>query len=89
MLDLATEMRHLAKADRDIVEGERRVAQQSELIEHMRRGSAHDLTEAERLLEILKDTLQAWREHRSIIVRTIADMESGALPSGLAPEPSL
>lgn len=81
MVDLATEKEHLAKADRDIAEGETRVARQAELIEHMRTGSGHGVWEAERLLETLKGTLQAWRDHRSAILRTIAGMEKGALPA--------
>lgn len=87
-MDLATERKHLAKSERDIAEGERRIAQQTELLEQLHRKGAHDVTEAERLLETLKDTLEAWRDHHAIIVRTIADMESGALPSRPAPKPS-
>ena len=89
MIDLATEKETLAKADRDVAEGERRVAQQAELIEHMRsRGSPHDVTAAEGLLRTLQETLQSWRDHRATIIRTIADMEAGRLPGGPASEPA-
>ena len=80
MLDLATEREHLAKADRDIAEGQERISRQVELIERLRDGG-HDLSDAERLLETLQQTLQAWQDHRDEIARTIARLESEALGS--------
>lgn len=78
MLDLATEREHLAKADRDIAEGEERIRRQAELIERLREGG-HSLSEAERLLATLTQTLQLWRDHRDEILRTIARLESRRL----------
>lgn len=78
MLDLATEREHLAKADRDIAEGEERISRQAELIERLREGG-HSLSEAEGLLATLTQTLQLWRDHRDEILRTIARLESRRL----------
>lgn len=88
MADLAMEKEHLAKADRDIAEGERRVAQQAELIEHMRDKGVHGVPEAEGLLRTLRETLQAWRSHRENILKTIARIERGEFGSTPAAEPS-
>ena len=81
MLDLATEREHLAKADRDIAEGEARISHQVELIERLRE-QGHDLSNAKGLLSTLEQTLQAWRDHRDEIIRTIARLESGGMEPG-------
>ena len=86
MRDLDMEQAHLVKADRHIAEGERRVAQQVELVDRARRDSRADSSGAEQLLETLTQTLQTWRDHRATILRTIADIRSGALPSASIPE---
>ena len=80
MLDLATEREHLAKAERDIAEGEERISRQAQLIERLREGG-HSLSEAQALLATLTQTLQTWRDHRDEILRTIARLESEALSS--------
>ena len=77
MLDLATEKEHLAKAESDIAEGERRITQQTELIERLRRDD-HNVGEAETLLETLRQTLRTWQDHRDLILVTIARLEGGA-----------
>jgi len=76
MSDIETEKRHLAKADCDIAEGEKRIRDQVELIARLR-DRGHSVSNAERLLETLRQTLQAWQHHRDEIVRTIARLESG------------
>ena len=82
MLDLATEREHLAKADHDIAEGEAGISHQVELIDRLRE-QGHDLSGAKGLLLTLEQTLQAWRDHREEILRTIARLESGELgPTG-------
>jgi cyclopropane fatty-acyl-phospholipid synthase-like methyltransferase len=73
-LDLQTEREHLAKAERDINEGEARIARQAELLRYMR-DAGQDVSQAETLLENLKKTLQIWKEHRDEILRTIARLE--------------
>jgi flagellar motility protein MotE (MotC chaperone) len=87
MLDLATEREHLAKADRDIAEGEARISHQVELIERLREGG-HSVSDAERLLTTLQQTLETWQNHREEILRTIARLERGELGSpGGSPVP--
>lgn len=77
MLNLAEERRVLAKAERDIAEGEARISRQAALLERLRRGG-RDVARAEALLETLRQTLRAWQAHRAEILRTIARLESEA-----------
>ena len=81
MLDLAMEKEHLAKADRDIAEGEKRIARQTALIEHKRTAGIPGLAEAEALLGTLEDTMRIWRSHRATILRTIEEIETGKIGS--------
>ncbi len=74
MQDSATEFEHLAKAERDIADGERRVTAQMLVVERLR-GAGHDARESERLLLNLQQTLGAWRDHREVILRAIARLE--------------
>ena len=74
MLDLATEKTHLAKAELDITEGEDRVTHQAGLVERLR-VAGQDVAVAERLLSTLRQTLLAWKDHRNIILMTIARLE--------------
>lgn len=74
MLTLAEEREHLAKANRDIGEGERRVAAQQALIVRLRQ-EGHPVEQAERLLTTLRETLAAWIGHREEIARMIARLE--------------
>ena len=85
MSDLATERRHLAKAERDLVEGEDRIARQAGLVEQLR-GHGRDTAGAEALLETLRRTLEAWRDHRDTILRTVARLEGA--PAGPSAEAS-
>jgi len=71
MADLGKEKADLAKADRDITEGEKRVAKQILEVERLRR-MGHNTTEAERSLKIYRETLRVWREHRALIEESIA-----------------
>ena len=77
MLDIATERAHLAKAERDLVAGEARIARQAALVERLRPGG-EGVEAAEALLETLRQSLLGWRAHRDEILRTIARLESGA-----------
>jgi len=70
MPEPALEREHLAKAERDIAEGESRVTRQMLLIERMRQ-DGHDTAEAEKLLLTLEDTLAAWQAHREEILREL------------------
>jgi hypothetical protein len=87
MADLAMEKGHLAQADRHVIEGERRIAQQTELVEHIRQKGAYGAAEAERLLQTLRETLETWRSHRENIVEAIARLE-GEIASKPAPKPA-
>ena len=71
MPDIAMERAHLAQADRDIRDGERRVLRQAELVAHLR-ARGQNSAEAETLLRVLRDTLQVWQAHRHQILRMLA-----------------
>lgn len=71
---LAIERDHLAAAQRDVLQGEQRVAEQVELLERLKRGG-HDTAQALAFLEALEQTLSAWREHREQICLAIARLE--------------
>jgi hypothetical protein len=68
---LDTERRHLIKADRDIEEGLQRIRDQEERIRELSAGG-HDAGQAERLVEVLKQTLTEWLRHRILIEQRIS-----------------
>ena len=70
MTDPNVEREHLAKAERDIAEGERRITKQTLLIEKLRE-DGHDVAEAEKLLQTLQETLTEWEAHRDEILREL------------------
>ncbi len=74
MANLTIEREHLAKADQDIAEGERRITAQALLIERLREYK-HEARDAEALLLTLRQTLEAWKAHRDEILRVIARLE--------------
>jgi len=74
MSDIAKEREDLAKVDLDIAEGERRVNEQIALIERLAE-HGHDVTEAKKLLQNYETTLEAWREHRHLIIEEIERLE--------------
>ena len=78
-MDLATEKAHLAQAERDIAQGEQRITRQMLLIDRMRRGG-HDVSEAEKLLQMLRDTMAVWQTHREDILMELARIAAGAKP---------
>ncbi|WP_114948706.1 hypothetical protein [Microvirga calopogonii] len=71
MPNVQHEREHLAKADRDIADGERRVAQQIILIEQMRKDGQNTAL-AEEFLRNLEQTLEQWHAHRRLILDAIA-----------------
>lgn len=79
MAELATEREHLAKADRDIAAGERRIADHMLLIERLR-DAGHETAGAEDLLVTLRQSLAVWRDHRVEILRRIEHLERTARP---------
>ncbi|WP_414473117.1 hypothetical protein [Microvirga sp. M2] len=74
MADPVAEREHLARAERDIAEGERRVTRQTLLVEELRR-DGRDTGEAERHLLILQETLASWYSHRDLILQELARHE--------------
>jgi hypothetical protein len=88
VIDLAMEMQHLARADRDIAEGERRIADQGALIDRMRNERIVGVAEAEALLGQLKATLETWRNHRDSILSTIDFIKTGVFSSPAVSNPS-
>jgi hypothetical protein len=64
------EVRDLRKAERDIVEGERRLSEQLLVIAHLE-ADGHDTAAALSLLRPFEASLTAWREHRDGIQRLI------------------
>ncbi|WP_262273638.1 hypothetical protein [Microvirga yunnanensis] len=70
MTNLQQEREHLVLADRHIVEGRRRVADQTKLVETMAR-NGQDTVMAARLLRTFEETLEAWLAHRRNILRAL------------------
>jgi len=78
MTDLQQERDELIQADRHLAEGERRIAEQIQLIEWMTR-HGYDTIVAKDLLRLLEETLTIWKQHRQLILDAIARYEcSGA-----------
>jgi hypothetical protein len=71
MPEAAKERADLDKADRDIRDGEERVAQQMRLLAELRR-DGHDTAEAEKLLWTLQQSLETWKAHRDTIRKLLA-----------------
>ena len=74
MSSLAVERANLAKSDLDIAEGERRIQDQTCLVERLRRNGAATDT-AEQLLHNLQQTLTVWKTHRDLILQEIKRLE--------------
>lgn len=72
--DLAHERHELEKAERDLVEGDQRVARQREIINRLS-SHGHDTSQAIALLANLEQMLHQWRLHRDAIVWHIATLE--------------
>jgi hypothetical protein len=70
MFDLERECDALAKADRDIAEGQRRIAEQKALIASMI-GQGLETSLAEELLRTLEQTLYEWKIHQQLIREAI------------------
>ncbi|WP_376091676.1 hypothetical protein ACE7GA_22185 [Roseomonas sp. CCTCC AB2023176] len=75
MTDLPTERRHLAKAERDVADGKARIMRQADLVGRLR-AEGRDVAQAEALLSTMRQSLEAWQDHREEILRTIARLES-------------
>ncbi|MCK1359701.1 hypothetical protein [Bradyrhizobium sp. 199] len=71
---LDAEQRVLVKADRDIEEGWQRIRKQEDRVLELRAGG-HDISQAQQLAEVLKQTLAEWERHRVLIVQRIAYLQ--------------
>ncbi|WFU44230.1 hypothetical protein QA640_18340 [Bradyrhizobium sp. CB82] len=67
---LNAEQRLLVKADRDIEEGWLRLRNQEDLVRELRT-DGHDTRQAERLVELLQQTLVEWERHRTLIEQRV------------------
>ncbi len=67
---LNSEQRLLVKADRDIEEGWQRIRDQEDRVRELTSGG-HDTRQAERLVDLLKQTLVEWERHRTLIAQRV------------------
>ncbi|MBB4367301.1 hypothetical protein GGD63_000070 [Bradyrhizobium sp. cir1] len=67
---LLNEQRLLAKADLDIEEGWRRIHKQEDRVRDLQAGG-YDSGQAERLVDLLKQTLVEWERHRTLIIQRV------------------
>ena len=72
--ELRSERAVLTKAEIDIEEGWRRLRNQQDLLDWLQK-AGHDTKQAERLVDLLKQTLIEWERHRSLIVQRVAYLE--------------
>lgn len=67
---LDAEQRLLVKAGQDIEEGWQRIRNQEDRVRELMAGG-HDTRQAERLVELLKQTLIQWERHRVLIEQRV------------------
>lgn len=71
---LKAEKTLLVKAERDIEEGWRRLRNQQQLLSDLQAGG-HDSRLAERLVQLLRETLIEWERHRVLIEERVSYLE--------------
>ncbi|WP_114945418.1 hypothetical protein [Microvirga calopogonii] len=86
MTNLQQERDELIQADRHLAEGERRIAEQIDLIQWMNK-HGYDTIVAQDLLRLLEETLTIWKEHRQLIMTAIARHELSELERPRNPSP--
>ena len=67
---LDTEQNLLVKADKDIEEGWKRIRDQEDRVRELMAGG-HDTRQAERLVNLLKQTVVEWERHRVLIEQRV------------------
>lgn len=67
---LDAEQNLLVKADRDIDEGWQRIRDQEDRVRGLMSGG-HNTRQAERLVELLRQTLTEWERHRVLIEQRV------------------
>jgi hypothetical protein len=76
---LRAEKALLVKADKDIEDGLKRLRHQKDLVLELQAGG-HDIRQAERLVELMKDSLIEWERHRILIIDRVAYLEKMVEP---------
>jgi hypothetical protein len=71
---LRVEKALLVKADNDIEAGWKRLRDQRDLLSALR-ADGHDIVQAERLVQLLQDTLVQWERHRTLIEERVNYLE--------------
>jgi hypothetical protein len=74
---LKAEKTLLVKAEKDIEEGWQRLRSQQQLLADLQAGG-HDSRQAERLVQLLRETLIEWERHRVLIEERVAYLERQA-----------
>ena len=67
---LDAEQRLLARADKDIEEGWQRIRDQEDRVQELM-AAGHDTRQAERLVDLLRQTLTEWERHRVLIAERV------------------
>jgi septal ring factor EnvC (AmiA/AmiB activator) len=75
--ELLEEQKQLAKAEADIEQGWHRLRGQQDLFSELQR-TGSDCREAGRLVQLMKQTLMEWEQHRKLIEQRIAYLEKEA-----------
>jgi len=78
-LELEGKKRLLVKADADIEAGMARIRNQRDLLSSLEAAGANS-REAERLVDLMEQTLVEWQRHRALIEQRIAHLEHEVLP---------
>ena len=81
---LSTEKALLVKADSDLEQGWRRLRNQELLLSELH-AAGHDSRQAERLVQLLQQTLVQWERHRALIVERVNYLERQFCPDSLKP----
>ncbi|UWU89929.1 hypothetical protein [Bradyrhizobium sp. CB1015] len=76
---LDAERRLLVKADHDIESGWQRVRDQEDRVRELMAGG-HDTLQAERLVDLLKQTLVEWERHRTLIEERVTFLQREVNP---------
>ena len=73
--ELLFEQKQLSKADADIEQGWSRLRNQQDLLFQLQ-STGRDTREAEKLVQLMKQTLVEWDRHRRLIEQRIAQLEN-------------
>jgi hypothetical protein len=72
--ELRREQDHLVKAEAGLEQGWSRLRVQQDLVQHLQ-SSGRDTAQAERLVQLMKQSLVEWERHRQLIEQRIALLE--------------